>query len=409
MRKAETSLKPADVVPSSPLPEGVDRTSRVAHPQGVGPTVTTVVDRSIDDARAEGVDDILTEGVDRTLCDPRITYVDPTVAPVVDRVSADTRPSCVDDTIPEGVDRTRGDPRYKAVGPTLTPVVGRGQRGNRRWIADDSLTDRAVRRERDARAQIDGAPARAVKSRIDRNQNDARMGLVDLDSLHEQMVHYARMYWDVQQTRVQVNNRYKALERDLIERGLGHLIAQFGSPLKAALGECQLAEGRLERGLTKLAKQHPMAAFVEQTVGLGYPGLALLIGVTGPLDQFPTVSKLWKYLGLDVNANGVAPSRVRGQKLGYSPRGRTLCFQLSEVMMKNRKSVYRELYDRKKGEYQEREPQGPSGCVFGKVHYSKEGVIVPCPDGHIHMAALRYEVKALIRDLWVAWHRMVVR
>jgi hypothetical protein len=148
--------------------------------------------------------------------------------------------------------------------------------------------------------------------------------------------------------------------------------------------------------------------------GLGLPGFARLVGITGPLDRFATVSKLWAYLGLAV-VDGCAPRRVKGQKLRYSPAGRVLCHQLGESIVKmGRGGEYRTVYDAKRADYLARERSGPSGCPTGAVHKTKTGAIVACvkagevgeTSAHIHAMARRYAVKRLLRRMWIAWRRM---
>ncbi len=199
------------------------------------------------------------------------------------------------------------------------------------------------------------------------------------EQLHALLGHYARLLWDLQKERIQVGNRVSAMERD-------ELGEEWTAIHQETLTILKKQEAAVNRELERLAKRHIMADWVLATRGLGLPGFARIVGVTGSFERFATVSKVWKYLGLAV-VNGEAPKKRRGEKLDYSPQGRVVCFQISESIVKLG-GPYRELYDRKKAQYEEREDW---------------------PQIRRHRAAMRYAVKALIKDMWIEWHRRAKR
>ena len=240
-----------------------------------------------------------------------------------------------------------------------------------------------------------------------------------LPQLHASMGHTARMLLDIQKMRVAIGNRISAAERD----GLGEV---HTAPLQAQAEVIEKAERGVNTQLERLAKQHPMKEVILNTPGISLAGFGRLLGITGPLDLFPTPSHLWSYLGMSV-VDGKAPKRAKGQKAKWSPAGRVLCHQLGEAIVKLGRGPYREAYDRKKAEYLTRERTGPSGCPFGHEHSGLEremdealgwnrktgnGRVVQCvktaSDGketsaHCHNAAMRYAVKLLLKDLWCEW------
>jgi hypothetical protein len=57
----------------------------------------------------------------------------------------------------------------------------------------------------------------------------------------------------------------------------------------------------------------------------------------------------------------------------------------------------------KKAEYLSRPRRGPSACPFGQTHMTGKGETAPCGLMHAHVAAMRYAVKLLLKDLWAAW------
>lgn len=235
----------------------------------------------------------------------------------------------------------------------------------------------------------------------------------DLTQLHAALGHYARMLWDIQKTRIGLSNRIGAMQRDgLPEQWFG---ADDWTPGDTS-DTLSIAEQRINRYLERLAKRHPMADWIAQAPGIGLPGFARLLAVTGPLDRFPTVSKLWKYLGLHT-VDGGAPRPRKGEAwthtncqgghpryckpdctkdhhpncsadgvgTAYAPQGRVVCHQLAESIVKVGKGKYREAYDLKKTCYE-----------IGRPDWTQV---------HRHNAAMRYAIKELVKDLWIEWHR----
>jgi hypothetical protein len=226
--------------------------------------------------------------------------------------------------------------------------------------------------------------------------------------LHSLLGHYARQLWDLQKERIGASNRVAAMERD----GLG----DHAEPARAIVAQYDVIEKAIDRELTKLARQHFMADWIAEQRGIGLPGFARLLGVTGDISRFATVSKLWKYLGLHV-VDGHAPKREKGVAwthtdctywhlatckadcttdhhpncgpgvpgTAYSPQGRVVCHQLGEAIVKvGGDGPYRRAYDDKKAYYEAERPDWTQA--------------------RRHNAAMRYTVKELIKALWIEWH-----
>lgn len=218
--------------------------------------------------------------------------------------------------------------------------------------------------------------------------------------------HTARQYLDIQKVRIATGNRDKRLLRDEGAMALFTTQAHAGRTKGDYVDHLERSERALAATLERAVRQHFMADWVKATRGLGPLGFGLLIGVTGTLNYFATVSKLWKYVGMSVEPDGRAPRRKKGEKTHYSPQGRVLCHQIGEAIVKvGAGGPYRTAYDAKKAEYLLRERRGPSVCPFGQEHKDKGGRVIQCGDAHAHNAAMRYAVKCLLRDLYVEWHR----
>ena len=232
----------------------------------------------------------------------------------------------------------------------------------------------------------------------------------ELVQLHAVMGHYARMLHDFQKQRIATANRVGAMKRD-------NLPDVWIEPAEIATETMKSIERAIDRNLAKFAGRHPISEWINSQRGIGLGGFARLLAVTGPLDRFNTVSKLWKYLGYAVvdgraqrmkhgeiashtNCSGgthlrTCPADCKrdhhpnctpdGFGTAYSPQGKMLCRQIAEAIVKvGGAGKYRLEYDRKKAFYQAERPT-----------WTKQ---------HCHEAAMRYSVKCLLRDLWEEWH-----
>lgn len=201
----------------------------------------------------------------------------------------------------------------------------------------------------------------------------------ELDTLQAVLGLYARELLDIQRMRVAQGNRVAAMERD----GLPEEFVAFA---RDTLDTLKTKERALNAYLGKQVARHPLAPWVKEQRGIGLPGFARLIGITGSLDRFGTVSKLWAYLGLHV-VDGHAPKRAKGQQANWSPAGRVLCHQIGESIVKMGKGGrWREKYDTKKADYLENRPDWTPA--------------------HRHEAARLYAVKKLLKAMWNEWRRV---
>jgi hypothetical protein len=220
---------------------------------------------------------------------------------------------------------------------------------------------------------------------IGRSSTDTQPTDADLDRLYALLGHYARQLWDLQKQRIGAGNRVGAMERD----GVG----DDAESIRSVVLAYGAIENEIDRKLTKYVKQHFMADWIVEQRGIGLPGFARLLGVTGNIDRFPTVSKLWKYLGLHV-VDGHAPRREKGVHwthtdctfghlltckpdcatdhhpacvpggvgTAYAPQGRVICHQLGEAIVKvGGDGPYRRAYDIKKAVLRGRAPRLDAG------------------------------------------------
>ena len=185
-----------------------------------------------------------------------------------------------------------------------------------------------------------------------------------------------------------------------IGNGMDHALAQSGhmavAPLLAARQPLEASRKAYEKKLIALAKDLPIAHMVDETVGLGLPGLAAIIGECGDLSAYKSVAAVWKRCGLAVISGG-RQRRVTGEAAlehGYSPSRRSVIWTLTDSLFKAQSAgmkdgaapgPYRALYDEWKA-----------------LELAKD-----LTAGHAHNRALRRVSKKLLCDLTVAWRAKI--
>lgn len=166
-------------------------------------------------------------------------------------------------------------------------------------------------------------------------------------------------------------------------------------------------ESNYEKTMLEIVKEWPIAKWVElpEQRGFGLTGLAMLVGETQDLHNYPKVWLVWKRLGLlpwtyngqtRMGATWKSLGRTKEKlpndewiQFGYNPKRRSIVYQVTSSMIRSmskkegEKSVYRLCYEQKKEQFKERHPD-----------YSK---------GRCNNHALLCMTKKLIKELWIEW------
>lgn len=226
-----------------------------------------------------------------------------------------------------------------------------------------------------------------------------------------------KFLYSIQKHRIGLFNWIDAKRRDGIEPSARTL------KLYKAMEEQEAAAKRMAKDIVSLTAIWP--EFFENISGVGECLAASLIAEIGDISRFPTVSSLWAYAALIaeyhkakcanghkliVSSNkhkecpvfdneegdpcggkmeyvehvkGKAPKRVKGHHYLFNNRLKTICWKISEQMIKQGDQFYRDIY------YKEKEKQ-----------------LNQNPDiqlGHAHNRAKRKMVKMFLSNLWEAW------
>lgn len=185
------------------------------------------------------------------------------------------------------------------------------------------------------------------------------------------------------------------------EHEYAHAALAANAPFLEARGIVEARRKAAEKELTKLAKQLPVADWMDGVKGLAALSLGAVIGEAGDLSQYDNPAKLWKRFGLAVMGDGSRQRRVSGVAAldhGYSPERRSIVWNIGECVIK---AQVRNVKDADGKRTDESVAIGPYGQLFlDRREYERERVETK---GHAKNRASRYVQKRLLRDLWRAW------
>lgn len=216
---------------------------------------------------------------------------------------------------------------------------------------------------------------------------------------------------DLERTRIASENRYRQLTRteadsDGEERGFG-----LSESVPEVLRVRQVVDGlaALEHQailtMNRQVRKHPLwKTWAINEKGVGEKQFARLLAAVGDPywndlhDRPRTVSELWAYTGYSV-AGGVAPKRVKGQKVNWNTNARMRVWNITGSCLKAQ-GHYSEVYYAAREKYDG--ALHSADCVrcgpAGKPALAGS----PLSGAHQHARALRAIGKELLRDMWLA-------
>ena len=167
------------------------------------------------------------------------------------------------------------------------------------------------------------------------------------------------------------------------------------TPFDAERHAAELAMGKLVRGLPV------WSGWAKGVSGFGAISLGHIIGETGNLSNYATVSKVWKRLGLAVINGHRQGNPGKGASAddwiseAYSPKRRSEVFVMADALFRAQTVAfratgggpYRVIYDRR------------------KAYEIERGISL----GHAENRARRYMSKSVIADLWSAWRQATLK
>ena len=163
-------------------------------------------------------------------------------------------------------------------------------------------------------------------------------------------------------------------------------------------------EDYVDGRISQLLKGHPAYDWFSCVKGIGKENIGKVVGLID-IERAPTISALWKFCGFSVE-NGQSPKRIKGEKLSYNSRLRSMCWRVGSSLMKAKGKFY-DYYLNEKGKYiQKYENEGRA--IVPATKLPKEGgkkteTEEYISEGHVHNQALRKMIKLFLACLWLVW------
>lgn len=166
------------------------------------------------------------------------------------------------------------------------------------------------------------------------------------------------------------------------------------------------------RSIAELDMKHLVRAlpvwngFAESVRGFAEIGLGRMIGETGNLDNYATVSRVWKRLGLAVMGDHRQGNPGKGASAedwileGYSPRRRSIVYVIGDSLFKA------QGIGKNKSDTGAWKPNGPYGDVYARRRARTAETHPDWTPAHAMNDATRVMTKHLIADLWSAWRAL---
>lgn len=213
----------------------------------------------------------------------------------------------------------------------------------------------------------------------------------------EQIAEGVELYYDSQKLRIMHANKLRS-------EGESELATWFFKWL--GLGE-KVLHKKLENWVKGPESSEETKWALSQD-GIG-PIIAAGLAAHIDVERARTVSSLWRFAGLDPTAD----KKVKGKKLQYNARLKTLCYKLGESFVKvsaKEGARYGILYAEFKREELERNESGRYALAaqrelaaknFKKPEIKKLLESGKLPDGHLHSRAKRRAVKIFLQHYWL--------
>lgn len=236
---------------------------------------------------------------------------------------------------------------------------------------------------------------------MDKNYLETRSVLIDkiiktyeLDT--RDIADAVELYYDAQKLRIIHENKERS-------EGPSELVSWFSYWLN--IGETVIA-GKLRKWVTG-DRSPAEAKWAYKQMGIG-PIIAAGLAAHIDCEKATSISSVWKYAG---QAPGY-DRKVRGQKLPYNARLKTLCWKLGESFVKvsgKSEATYGRLYTQFKAEEISRNDGGVyAGAAARELETKniqekktrdtlKSGRLI---DGHLHARAKRRTVKIFLSHYW---------
>ena len=262
----------------------------------------------------------------------------------------------------------------------------------------------------------DQAGTEAAQNVLDSQQHPGGLGPILADPT---LALAAEVVDDLEKVKIANQNRLRTLTMGG-EHGHGMTLDHPDVKRLAALVKAlEDAEHQATLNLGRVMRHHPLGAWVKASKGVGEKQAArLLASIRDPywndLHNRPrTVRELYRFCGMDVvgtsahtsaesncrSGAGVAPSKVRGERVTWSPDARMRLWLIaSKCVMVGHGGPYRAQYDEGRAKYADATHATECKRCGPKGKPAQPGS--PLSAAHQHARAIRLVAKLILRDLW---------
>ncbi len=125
-----------------------------------------------------------------------------------------------------------------------------------------------------------------------------------------------------------------------------------------------------------------------------------VISSIADIRRFSKHSKLEKYAGVHVNADGTFPRRKRGSNCEYTPELRQTLYLLADQFIRRKDSYWGKKFLEIKARFRQRHPEPI------KTENAAGKKVTLYTDGHIHKMTIWRTLTYFVRALYRAWWRL---
>jgi len=206
-----------------------------------------------------------------------------------------------------------------------------------------------------------------------------------------------------------------ALIKQIAEGTADHPLREVIKTTLVGINSFDALKGDLEKEMVRLAKQLPVARWVGQPEqrGFGLLFLAVVVGETGDLSNYPNPAKVWRRLGCapwTCGGKTLMGATWRGGKegklpaaewesFGYSPRRRSIAYLIGEGAVKQN-------FVSGEGADDTEPPPASPGPYRARYDAAKVLAKAKHPDWsdlRCHRHGMLLATKLLLKNLWVEW------
>jgi hypothetical protein len=190
----------------------------------------------------------------------------------------------------------------------------------------------------------------------------------------------------------------KKLVKKIETEGDTHIASVFVSALKGARTPLDEYRKAMEKEMENIVTELPICDWWVSHPGMSYGGLAVLIGEIGNLNDYDSLPKIWKRMGVAPQECYRMEKKDGTTAIAKPRQRRSVRYTIGDAVIKNNVTIDPETKKRTPAKYR-------SIYLWRKEVESKSHPewVAAGKKMIIHLRAQRYMEKIILRDMWKAW------